>query len=207
MNRQAAVWYEEGISKLVSRQDKCLSVQGDYVEKQVKVCDKTCIFCFFPIDNKYLCMAKRSLLSRCPSYYYLCYTQWVVAFRSRQLYLQGGYRYLSYRRLGGTQGWSGHFGEEKFVVKILGRVKVDGIRLAEVKDKWRDYCKEFNKPYVSQSCSEHWDHGFESCLVCECVFLFSLILVYLALCNKALRWVDSKFKVNTEDHYFRLRFK
>ena len=34
----------------------------------MKVCDKTCIFCFFPIVNKYLCMAKRSLLSRCPSY-------------------------------------------------------------------------------------------------------------------------------------------
>ena len=32
------------------------------------MCDKTCIFCFFPIINKYLCMAKRSLLSRCPSY-------------------------------------------------------------------------------------------------------------------------------------------
>ena len=34
----------------------------------MKVCDKTCIFCFFPIINKYLCMARRSLLSRCPSY-------------------------------------------------------------------------------------------------------------------------------------------
>ena len=34
----------------------------------MKVCDKTCIFCFFPIINKYLCMAKRSLLSRFPSY-------------------------------------------------------------------------------------------------------------------------------------------
>ena len=33
MNRQAAVWYEGGISKLVSRYDKCLNVQGDYVEK------------------------------------------------------------------------------------------------------------------------------------------------------------------------------
>ena len=31
-NSQAAVWYEEGISKLVSRY-KCLNVQGDYVEK------------------------------------------------------------------------------------------------------------------------------------------------------------------------------
>ena len=32
LNSQAAVWYEERISKLVSRY-KCLSVQGDYVEK------------------------------------------------------------------------------------------------------------------------------------------------------------------------------
>ena len=30
---QAAFWYKEGISKLVSRYDKCLNVQGDYVEK------------------------------------------------------------------------------------------------------------------------------------------------------------------------------
>ena len=34
----------------------------------MKVCDKTCIFCFFPVINKYLCMAKRSLLSERPSY-------------------------------------------------------------------------------------------------------------------------------------------
>jgi hypothetical protein len=67
LNSQAAVWYEEKISKLVSRYDKCLNVQCDYVEKQVKVCDKTCIFFFFPIINKYFLMAKRSLLSRCPS--------------------------------------------------------------------------------------------------------------------------------------------
>ena len=33
LNSQAAVWYEEGISKLVSRYDKCLNVQGDYAEK------------------------------------------------------------------------------------------------------------------------------------------------------------------------------
>ena len=46
---------------------KCLNVKGDYVEKQVKVCDKTCIFFFFPIINKLFLMAKRSLLSRCPS--------------------------------------------------------------------------------------------------------------------------------------------
>ena len=35
----------------------------------MKVCDKTCIFIFFPIINKYFLMAKRSLLSRCPSYF------------------------------------------------------------------------------------------------------------------------------------------
>ena len=33
LNSQAAVWYEEGINKLVSRYDKCINVQGDYVEK------------------------------------------------------------------------------------------------------------------------------------------------------------------------------
>ena len=33
MNSQAAVRYEEGISKLPSRYDKCLNVEGDYVEK------------------------------------------------------------------------------------------------------------------------------------------------------------------------------
>jgi hypothetical protein len=30
---QAAVWYEEGISKLVSRYNKCLNAQGHYVER------------------------------------------------------------------------------------------------------------------------------------------------------------------------------
>jgi len=30
------------------------------------VCDKTCIFFFFPIINKYFLMAKRSLLSERP---------------------------------------------------------------------------------------------------------------------------------------------
>jgi len=30
---QAAFWYEKGISKLVSRYDKCLIVQDDYVGK------------------------------------------------------------------------------------------------------------------------------------------------------------------------------
>jgi len=33
LNSQVAIWYKEGISKLVSRYNKCLNVQGDYVEK------------------------------------------------------------------------------------------------------------------------------------------------------------------------------
>jgi hypothetical protein len=32
------------------------------------VCDKTCIFLFFPIINKYFLMAKRFLILECPSY-------------------------------------------------------------------------------------------------------------------------------------------
>ena len=34
------------------------------------MCNKTCIFLFFPIIKKYFLMAKCSLLSRCPSYIY-----------------------------------------------------------------------------------------------------------------------------------------
>ena len=44
----------------------------------MKVCDKTCIFCFFPIINKYLFMAKRSLLSRCPSYFQVSGTEFHI---------------------------------------------------------------------------------------------------------------------------------
>jgi len=47
----------------------------------VKVCDKTCIFCFFPVVNKYLCMAKRSLLSERPLYicmYVSLSVYWVI---------------------------------------------------------------------------------------------------------------------------------
>ena len=33
LNNRAATWYEEGIHKLVSRNDKCLIIKGDYVEK------------------------------------------------------------------------------------------------------------------------------------------------------------------------------
>ena len=35
LNSQAAAWYEEGISKLVSRNDKCLNVQGGEVGEGV----------------------------------------------------------------------------------------------------------------------------------------------------------------------------
>ena len=35
----------------------------------MKVCDKTCIFCFFSIISKYLCMTKRSSLSELPTYF------------------------------------------------------------------------------------------------------------------------------------------
>jgi hypothetical protein len=55
-----------GISKLVSRYDKCLIVESDYVEKLVKVCATTYIFVFFPIINTYVLIATRSLLSGYP---------------------------------------------------------------------------------------------------------------------------------------------
>ena len=48
----------------------------------MKVCDKTCIFCLFPIINKYLCMAKRSLLSRCPSYIQSVVAYFMVLYRN-----------------------------------------------------------------------------------------------------------------------------
>jgi hypothetical protein len=35
LNSQAAVWYKEGVSKLVSRYDKCLNVQGGEVGEGV----------------------------------------------------------------------------------------------------------------------------------------------------------------------------
>jgi hypothetical protein len=68
LNRLAAHWYDVGISKLVSRYDKCLNVESDYVEKLVKVCATTCIFVFFPIINTNFLIAKRSLLSGYPSH-------------------------------------------------------------------------------------------------------------------------------------------
>ena len=45
LNSQAAVWYKEGINKLVSRYD---NIQG---VMKVKVCHKNCIIFFFPIVN------------------------------------------------------------------------------------------------------------------------------------------------------------
>ena len=45
------------------------------------MCDKTCIFFFFPIINKYFLIAKFSLLSRCPLYMNTseCYNILVIA--------------------------------------------------------------------------------------------------------------------------------
>ena len=46
------------------------------------MCDKTCVFFFFPIINKYFLMAKRSLLSRCPSYFWnVAWCRLVVGYR------------------------------------------------------------------------------------------------------------------------------
>ena len=47
----------------------------------MKVCDKTCIFCFFRIINKYLCTAKRSLISERSSYIFEfrnLFTKWAI---------------------------------------------------------------------------------------------------------------------------------
>jgi len=52
----------------------------------VKVCDKTCIFFFFPIINKYFLMAKGSLLSRCTSYVLKLNTLLLVTFISRLMH-------------------------------------------------------------------------------------------------------------------------
>jgi hypothetical protein len=67
LNRLAADRYDVGKNKPVSRYDKCLNVESDYVEMLVKVCATTCIFVFFPIINTYFLIAKRSLLSGYPS--------------------------------------------------------------------------------------------------------------------------------------------
>ena len=48
----------------------------------MKLCDKTCVFFFFPIINRYFLMAKRSLLSRCPSYQYAELVFSLLAFSS-----------------------------------------------------------------------------------------------------------------------------
>jgi hypothetical protein len=63
LNRLATDWYDTGISKLVSRYEKCLNVESGNVETMVKVCATTCIFVFFPIINTYFLIAKRTLLS------------------------------------------------------------------------------------------------------------------------------------------------
>jgi hypothetical protein len=64
----AADRYDMGIIKLVSRYDKCLNFESDYMEILEKVCATTCIFVFFPIINTYFLIAKCSLLSGYPTY-------------------------------------------------------------------------------------------------------------------------------------------
>jgi hypothetical protein len=60
--------YDMGIIKLVSRYEKCLNFESDYVKMLVKVCATTWIFVFFPIINTYFLIAKRFLLSGYPTY-------------------------------------------------------------------------------------------------------------------------------------------
>jgi hypothetical protein len=47
LNGLAAVVYDEGIQKLVTRYDKCLNVVGDYVEKYLKVYNNDILFFYF----------------------------------------------------------------------------------------------------------------------------------------------------------------
>jgi hypothetical protein len=68
LNRLAAARYDMGIIKVVSRYDKCVNFESDYVEMLLKMCTTTCIFVFFPIINTYFLIAKRTLLSGYPSY-------------------------------------------------------------------------------------------------------------------------------------------
>ena len=49
----------------------------------MKLCDKTCIFSFFPIINKYLFMAKRSILSELFSYNTYCFSSATMVTRTR----------------------------------------------------------------------------------------------------------------------------
>ena len=37
LTSQTADFYEEGIQKLVQRNDKCFNIEGNYLEKQIKV--------------------------------------------------------------------------------------------------------------------------------------------------------------------------
>jgi histone-lysine N-methyltransferase SETMAR len=47
LNGLAAVVYDEGIQKLGTRYDKCLSVGGDYLEKLLRVCNNDTLFFYF----------------------------------------------------------------------------------------------------------------------------------------------------------------
>ena len=61
----------------------------------MKVCDKTCMFFFFPIINKYFLMAKRSLLSRCPSYNVMEASNLAIFFRTVTTMNNNGLLYLN----------------------------------------------------------------------------------------------------------------
>jgi hypothetical protein len=65
--RLAADRYYMCIRKLVSRYDKCLNVESDYMEILEKVCATTCIFLSFPIINTHFLIAKRTLFSGYPT--------------------------------------------------------------------------------------------------------------------------------------------
>ena len=43
LKSHAAKFYDDGINKLVQRYDKCLNLNGDYIEKQFKIVVFNCI--------------------------------------------------------------------------------------------------------------------------------------------------------------------
>ena len=79
LNNQVATRYEEGIHKLVPMYDKCLNVKGDYMEKWTKAFAITWKFTFcIIIIEKYLGMAKRSLLYGVPRLFIAINTLWWI---------------------------------------------------------------------------------------------------------------------------------
>ena len=54
LNNQVGTWYEECIHKLVPMDKKCLNVIGDYVERQSRVCAKTCLVLKICMGEKFI---------------------------------------------------------------------------------------------------------------------------------------------------------